>query len=319
MSRARWMRPGSCSSCLGLVVVLAATGCGRADRGNGSYFQPDQTLQEHRIPTYEEFKASAQVQGADHELYIVEWDYPINSEQALRSYYDNVVAGTMPKAAVRRTNNPPPDNGSCAVASPPPTCVDDIWFSGEQRTLSYCISNDFGANKSAVISAMAGASAAWHAVTNADYTYLSAGDGACRSGDPVPAGTTFKVSPYSGSACSFWPFSGVNCGGTGRTLLFDPNANFSGFSFTTVLTHELGHILGLHHEYQRMPEAKSGCGLFELRPLTAFDSSSIMGAPNFPTTCGLGVGSVVSANDGIGIRQLYGPPPAWIVSVQSML
>jgi hypothetical protein len=46
---------------------------------------------------------------------------------------------------------------------------------------------------------------------------------------------------------------------------------------TGVMTHELGHILGLHHEHVRADPATAGCAVYEMRNRTTWDSASIMG------------------------------------------
>ena len=76
--------------------------------------------------------------------------------------------------------------------------------------------------------------------------------------------------------------------------------------FDGLLTHELGHVLGLRHEHIR-PEAEGDClEGEEWRPLTAYDSDSIMHYPL--VECG-GTGRFpvsFSARDIEGVIQVYG-------------
>jgi hypothetical protein len=265
--------------------------------------------------SWEEFKQDSTRVAADGSTYfIVEWDIPIATESELRSYFENMVAGKMSKSAVRLTPNSGSDTGQCNVNPPPSNCVDDRFSANEQLNLKYCVSTAFGINQGAMVAAMAVAADAWHQVANVSFTYVSTNDSACSQTDNLPASVDFKVAPWTGAgACSYWPRSGVNC--VPKTLVFNTSYNFSPMTTTGALTHELGHILGLHHEHSRADAAIPMCTAYEMRYLTAYDSSSIMGYPAVWGGCSIGGGNVLTVSDGIGIRSLYGMPAAWYVPI----
>jgi hypothetical protein len=72
-----------------------------------------------------------------------------------------------------------------------------------------------------------------------------------------------------------------------------------------VLTHELGHVLGLRHEHTR-PEAGKCFEDNNWRALTTYDAHSVM---HYPQCNGLNTGDLVlTAEDKKGIALLYGQP-----------
>lgn len=304
-------------------LILAATVFGSSamffcacDSGQArvdDYFAPtDEPLEAHDIPTFEAFKASAAVPEAAGDLYLVEWDFPIHGEGELRAYYDARFNSKLSKSAVKLTPNSGADTGQCNVNPPPSTCIDDKFYANEQLNLKYCVSNAFGTNKNAIVTSMAAAGAAWKRVANISFRYISTNDAACSQTDPVPSGVDFKVAPWSsGGACSYWPRSGRAC--VARTLVYDTSTNFSPNTMTGVLTHEVGHIIGFHHEHMRADVASSGCRAYEMRYLSAWDSVSIMGYPASWGGCSIGGGNSITATDAAGARSLYGMPAAWHV------
>ena len=298
-----------------LCVALVAGACNRESPEGGAYFAPDDEMRTRHVPTYEEFKAKARVSGVSYELYLVEWDFPIRAESELRDYYEARYHGRQSKSAVKLTPQVGPDTLQCNVNPPPANCIDDKFYQNEQLGLKYCVSNDFGANKAAIVSSMADAASAWQQVANVWLRYVSTHDGSCRQTDPVPSSVDFKVSPWSGNgACSYWPYSGRNC--VPKTLVYNTSIDFSPNTMLGVLKHEIGHLLGFHHEHRRADAASSGCESYEMRYLTPWDSNSIMGYPTTLGGCAIGGGNTITESDGIGARALYGPPAAWIVATR---
>ena len=68
------------------------------------------------------------------------------------------------------------------------------------------------------------------------------------------------------------------------------------------MAHELGHVLGLRHEHTR-PEAGTCFEDNNWRPLTPYDSASIM---HYPQCNGTSGNLSMTSQDRAGIRALYG-------------
>ena len=88
------------------------------------------------VPTFQEFHAST-FKDADNQ-YIVDGDVPVATTGDLKSFYDELVATDTPT------------NGLIVnkIGS-----VDDKWNDTQKLNLTYCICNNFGANKAAVVAA----------------------------------------------------------------------------------------------------------------------------------------------------------------------
>jgi hypothetical protein len=169
---------------------------------------------------------------------------------------------------------------------------------GSISNLSYCVSDEFGADKTLIRDAMAGATADLEADGHFDFRYLSAHDANCNN---TNTSVLFSVRPWSsGGACSFFP-SGGGC--VLRTLVINV-ANFgTPVSHRGVLRHEPGHILGLRHEHIRFP----GTSCIETgtwRDVTSYDSQSMMHYPWCPGATNTG-DLAITARDAQGIASLY--------------
>jgi hypothetical protein len=285
---------------LGCQFVLAATllGCEAPTSQVIDVSTEDAVVD---IPTWEEFESASTVYGKDGVQYIVEEDIPIRSVEALREHYERYYLARVDKLAVRTFSG-----------------ADDAWPNGDQRALEYCVSTTFPNSgtwsRSAVIAAMSDAAARWKQVANINFTYVPSQDSDCLSGSTPPHSQFFKIAPKDLSAsgavaCAFFPVSRDTCSELdGSTVGVDTNT-VPPISVTRTLTHELGHVLGLLHEYQRI-DAPGGCGGLAARYLTDYDSTSIMQAS--AGICGGSPMESLSALDGIGSRVLYGAPPAWV-------
>ena len=299
-----------------LCAALVTGACSRESPEDDAYFAPDDEMGTRHVPTYEEFKAKARVSGVSYELYLVEWDFPIRAEGELRDYYETHYNGRRSKSAVKLTPQVGPDTVQCNTNPPPANCIDDKFYQNEQLGLRYCVSNDFGANKATIVSNMEQAANGWQQVANIWFQYVPTHDGSCRQTDPVPSSVAFKVSPWSGpGACSFWPYSDGDRACVATTLVYNTSADFSPNTMLGVLKHEIGHILGFHHEHLRADAG--GCALYEMRYLTPWDPNSIMGYPAVWGGCAIGGGNDITKSDGVGARALYGPPAAWIIAAGS--
>ena len=283
----------------GVILIAAVSACGSESA------QVVDVYGDNKVQTqsWEEFSAASTVSAADGSAhYIVEGDIPVSSLDELKQYYDEHYSAHAEKLAVRTFNS-----------------ADDAWSNGDQRALEYCVSSTFPASgawsRTNVIAAMATATARWKQAANIDFSYNSSRDSDCVSGSSTPNSRFFKVAPQDLSAsgayaCAFWPVSRSTCSELdGSTVGVDTSLT-PPISAARTLTHELGHVLGMIHEYSRN-DAPGGCQFQTARYLTDYDVVSIMQASI--GACGGSPTETLSLTDGAGIRVLYGMPPAWIV------
>lgn len=282
------------------VLATAAAGCGT---DYGAEFREQDTA-DGGLPSWEAFKAAAARSVDGHQFYVVEWDLGFQSEQALREYYDKRFA-TVRKSTVRAYFGENPD---------PPF---DVWTREEALSLTYCISSAFGTNHIRARDEVAEATQAWQNVANVRFIYRSDYDSNCTSSDVV-----VPVTPWSGTdpspACAFYPSGSGACVPGKLVINFDGiDADPGGPNITSVgvLRHEFGHVLGLAHENESIPNGtvtQCDTGRPEEGLLNEYDSESVM-----HLLCG-GTGNPntelkITALDGMGLRILYGMPAAWYV------
>jgi hypothetical protein len=241
-------------------------------------------------PTWEEYQQAARRELDGHVSYVVDGDVPVSLE-TLRALYDG-----------RGRGEPVADKSTVNTIDG----RDDVWNADEERDLSYCVSNDFGADKTRAINEMREAARAWEAVANLRFRYVPQQDGACLGTNTA---VRFAVRPWTeNGACAFFP-SGGGC--VPRTLVMDlddfdtnpyweqvaPNQTTLG-----VFRHELGHILGLRHEHIRGTTCTNETGTW--RDLTAYDRSSVM---HYQECDGVTTSDMsITALDAAGVRSLYG-------------
>lgn len=238
------------------------------------------------VSDYAAWKKGLYKEAGENGAVIVDYDTPLFSEADLYQYYANQVAAA--KLIIHQNNG-----------------MDAKWSAAQQNQLTYCISGAFGSQKSAVIQAMADSTAAWHNAGDVNYQYLPAEDTACSSSNDR---VLFDVQPASGGgylARAFFPYAARS----GRSIFIDDSAFRIALPLTLagVLRHELGHTLGFRHEQTR-PNANACFEDNSWRPLTPYDSSSVM---HYPHCNGTGDWSLtLTAYDVQGIRSAYGDPGA---------
>ena len=163
------------------------------------------------------------------------------------------------------------------------------------------MSTKFGADYSRVVSAMAAGAGQWEAASSKiNYTYVSSQDGNCNTRN---SSVVFSVEPTKTTqyiARAFFPSTAKS----GRNVLVNARSLYNSGTWTpsNIMAHELGHTLGFRHEHTR-PEAGTCFEDNNWRPLTPYDSSSIM---HYPQCNGTSSNLSMTYQDRAGVRALYG-------------
>ena len=237
--------------------------------------------------TFEQFKARTYREPGT-KLYVLDWDTAVSGDEQLYQVWEATQQGAL---AVYNING-----------------QDIIWNATQRKQLTYCVSNNFGANKQAVIDAMKVASDnGWEKMADVNYTYDATQDANCTA---TNTNVMFDVNPVNSNgqylARSFFP----NSTRGERNVLID-NTVFQaggtgGISLGNILAHELGHTLGFRHEHIRPEANATQCAEdTQFRGLTTYDSASVM---HYPQCNGTANTLAFTQKDKEGVVALYGAP-----------
>jgi hypothetical protein len=236
-------------------------------------------------PTFEEFRATVYKEPWSGGVFIVDGDTPVPTVRALRAFYDRH-HGARGSLIVHQEQQ-----------------QDAIWDGVQRKSLTYCVSNNFGANKAEALEAIKEATeGGWELFGDINFVHLAEEDANCNADNQ---NVLFDVRQTSGApylARAFFPGQGRQT----RNVLVDSSAFGDDFDeLPGLFAHELGHSLGFRHEHTRPESGATQC--FEdneWRALTSYDSDSVM---HYPQCNGTGEPLTFSSRDGDGIAVLYGP------------
>ena len=238
--------------------------------------------QDSEKPSYGEFKSQTYQDPADGQ-YIVNGDIPVQGEQALRDFYTTVTADVRTNLIVNQVYG-----------------EDDVWTAEQAKDLTYCVSDDFGGDHDRIAQAMESGAGQWESASSGvDFSHVASEDANCTTSNNA---VLFSVEPVTGAqyvARAFFPSTPDRT----RNVLVNTDQIFSsGWAPDDVLAHELGHTLGFRHEHTR-PEAGTCFEDDNWRPLTPYDSSSIM---HYPQCNGSDDDLSMTNMDRDGIKKVYG-------------
>ena len=231
--------------------------------------------------TFEEFRDQTYREPWEGGHYIVDGDTPIADDKTLYEFWEDQIQGGLIINKIGQQ--------------------DDRWNDTQKLDLTYCISNNFGANKATIVSAFNAATAGWTSRANVKFVYASAQDGTCTTANNNVVFNVRQVSGQPYLARAFFPANGR----TSREVLVDTSAfGNTGWPLAHIVGHELGHTLGFRHEHTR-PEAGTCFEDNKWRPLTTYDSASIM---HYPQCNGSSNDLDWSTKDAQGAASVYGAP-----------
>ena len=259
-------------------VSLLGTACGGPE---------DQAPHDPGEMTYEEFRKGV-FQLPDTGFFVAFGDLTYENEAQLREAFEQASSGLGTS------------QDGLAVYSPGGR--DAKWGPNKALNLTYCVSTAFGSNYSKAVAAMNLAAISWeHTGARINFIHASSQDRNCNSSNN---NVLFDVRPGNlGGQTRATTFLGAVASRANRNILIDNTAFAPHESLAGLLRHELGHILGFVHEHTR-PEARACYEDSVWRPLTPYDSRSVMHYPQCNGTAGNYLFKL-SAGDAQGARIAY--------------
>jgi serine protease len=232
--------------------------------------------------SFDEFRAATYQEPWEGGHFIVDGDTPIPDEKQLQEFWEAQTQGGL---IVNKVGS-----------------ADDRWNDTQKLNLTFCISNGFGSNKAAVVAAFdAATTQGWETRANVNFVYASGQDASCTVSNNTVLFNVRQVSGQPYLARAFFPSNNR----ASREVLIDTSSfGNTGWPLSHIIGHELGHTLGFRHEHTR-PEAATCFEDNNWRPLTPYDSSSIM---HYPQCNGASSDLNWTTKDAQGASALYGAP-----------
>lgn len=238
--------------------------------------------------------------------FVVDGDILLSSEQALREHYEDWLVQEFERLQAENGEQGVQTSGLTVRTNP--LGADVLWPAAQRNSLTYCVSDTFGANKATLVNALARATASWTERAAVTFVYLPAQDATCTSAN---ANVLFSVEPVVDSffAAAFFPDAATRA--ERRLQVTDAafTTTVGGRDLEGILRHETGHILGFRHEH--ISSSTNNCtgeGADGSRVVNSYDVNSVM---HYPQCRPSGTGGYrQSALDELGATSLYGAPRA---------
>lgn len=215
--------------------------------------------------SFVEFKTGVYLEPFQHGKYIVNGDTPIQNEKLLREFFQEQIqkdSDAIRLLLVKRQDY-----------------AGTVWNSAAKKTLSYCVSRNFGDRYNKVVSDMKAAALAWSNVADVKFNHVATYDGSCSE---TTGELVFDVRPVNVNgqylARAFFPHDprvSRNIFIDNSSFELDPNGKLT---LVGILRHQLGHVLGLRHPYTR-PDSGPCFEDGSWRPLTNYQGFSVMHYP----------------------------------------
>lgn len=251
--------------------------------------------------SYEEFRSCA-YQEPDTGTWIVDGDVAITDEAELRAFYDVLMDTPSDERDDALSFGTHESTGATLIVDSYDG-ADSIWPPARQCDIRYCVSRAaLGDLYQPVVDAIHVAADDWSRGSGVRFHHVVSQDGKCNASNALvdfdvgrgPNGATYAARAFSP-----------------RSTRRDRNLLINVSAFTTELRihdlprymrHELGHVLGFRHEHVRVAASKCMREDTHWRPVTPYDSASVMHYPS----CGGTSDYTLTAYDRTGVTALYG-------------
>lgn len=184
---------------------------------------------------------------------------------------------------------------------------DSRWAPEQQGAITYCIESGFSeAELSILLDALALAEANWESVINVNFVHVTREDGSRCT--PSNNAVLFQIQPVCCDGQAMPPHfaRAERIFRMGTVRLIRNGAGDPEAPLVSLVTHELGHVLGFAHEHASgcSPEDFSAYPGLSQRALTTYDINSIM---HYTGVCGSERGGIaLTSLDAQGAALIYG-------------